>query len=384
MSESTRDKKNGKHPDRKDHDFPFFMISLILHVVVIGAVIWIGPVRRIVWEHEKPEKPEIITRGDELEEIVDDIRDRTVERLKMRVELLDMGQERMANNFRILNEHHQPYVEQQRATAHIRFSEYANEALRRQKLLMDKFLEAQEQGESKYEAAIEASFSNASQIFTAQEEIRRGIELLGIEDAELMEKQHAAEETQITSENAQRWFAQDVQKLESTREKLAKVKEEIPEVRQEAQALEKVVNDKQKKSDNLQEEIKNLQQDLQENRTQERKTKDQEKRKQLNEKRKELANRIQEKEKERGKVNPRDDSRGLKRLQDRLKNLEKSRANLEQQIPEIKASINTHLTLAVNTQRGVYHRQKQIVETVNAMLEEREDQPGQTEEGEDI
>ncbi len=362
MSESTQNKKNGtpRYRSKNGRDVPYFAISIVIHAIVIGAVLWIAPVREIFFEREKPEEPQIITSGDELEEIIDEVRDITVERLKGRVMLLDMGQERMANNFRILNEYHQPYAEQQRATAYIRFSEYADDALTRQEMLMNVLKKAKET--KKYDPAMEASFANVSQIFTAQEEIRRGIQLLGIEDEDLLQKQHDAEESQITSENAQRWFAQAVNSVRKMENELEETKKAIPEHRKIIEDLKKQIEERDNKIQKLKVEIKNVQNKSREvQRKKEENWRD--KQAKLKKKREDMEKQMRELNTGPLKRDRRDEEKRLERA------LEKQK-QLEEKIPERRPDIKDHLELAINTQTNVYFKQKEIVESVKDILKQ--------------
>jgi predicted nucleic acid-binding Zn-ribbon protein len=361
MSESTRDKKNGtrRSGKRSGQDIPFFAISIVIHAVFIGAVLWIAPVRDIFFEREKPEEPEIITSGDELETIVEDIRDRTVEQLKMRVQLLDMGQDRMANNFRILNEYHQPFAEQQRATAYLRFSEYADDVLTRQKELMEALNKAKETKD--YDKAIETSFANVSQIFTAQEEVRRGIQLLGIEDEALMEKQRQVEDSQITSENAQRWFAQAVNSVEKMEKQLAETREQLPKDQTRFKDIQNEVNRMETEQNKLKDKIKTLK-DEHDGLRRKKPENWQEKQKEVQEKRKKL-------ETEMKKLNTGSLKRDMRDIEKQVERAQQRIEDLKAKLPERKREALEHLQLAINTQTSVYYKQKEIIEAVRAMID---------------
>ncbi|MFW5863897.1 MAG: hypothetical protein ACOCVT_00465 [bacterium] len=184
----------------------------MLHVVVLLLLIFVSPVREVVFTREKSTEPEIITRGDELEEIIDAIRDRTAERLKERVALLEEGQSRMATNFRILNEHFQPFEDQQKATAAIRLEKYIQDVLRRQQQLVDLTEKAAKQDEVM--PAVEAAREEMSRILQGQEEILRGIQLLEINTEEMKDLQNQALDAQIDANQHHRWLDEAVLMLE--------------------------------------------------------------------------------------------------------------------------------------------------------------------------
>ena len=89
---------------------------MILHIGLLGWLIWYGPVRDIVLERGKP-KREALIRGKELEKVIEQMQKSVAEELEERVQLLKQGQDRMATNFDTLNAHFQPFEQSQKATA---------------------------------------------------------------------------------------------------------------------------------------------------------------------------------------------------------------------------------------------------------------------------
>lgn len=236
-----------KPPLRRLADTPFWLLSAVLHGVVLGLLLMFAPVREIVFRRERVQEPQVITRGDELEEVVDRIRDRTVEHLRERVALLDAGQERMARNFTIVNEHFQPFAAEQRATARVRMESYIGTVLTRQQELADLFLKARE-GQVEVTVPIAYSQQWLSRILTAQEEIRRGIRLLDLGGEALLTQQQAAEDKQFEATQFLRWLEGDLggiawhsKRLEDLAkrraEDLAKVASETAEMEQQRQAV---------------------------------------------------------------------------------------------------------------------------------------------------
>jgi hypothetical protein len=202
---------------------PFWLISLVLHAAALGALLLFAPVREIVFRRKLVQEPQVITRGDELEEVVDRIRDRTVEHLRERVALLDSGQERMARNFATINQYFQPFAAQQQATARARMEKYIGEVLPRQKELADRFVAAQQGGRAS--APIDYAQEWMSRILTAQEEIRRGIRLLELGGEELLAQQEAAEDSQFEATQFNRWLAGDLGSIEWHSKRLAELEQ---------------------------------------------------------------------------------------------------------------------------------------------------------------
>jgi len=89
-------------PPNKPEARPFFWISLVVHAVVIGAILYFSPVRQWVFEREPP-PPEVLIRDEKLAQIIDDIRAATAKKLEDRVSLLEQAQSRMAENFVTVN-----------------------------------------------------------------------------------------------------------------------------------------------------------------------------------------------------------------------------------------------------------------------------------------
>jgi len=203
----------------------FWLVSITLHVLAIAAVVFIGPVREIVFVREYTLEPNIITRGDDLEQIIDDIRDVTAERLMARVALLREGQRRMAVNFNTLNLYFQPFQEHQLASAMSRFSHYANEALRRQEIVIQAMASVGDNN-SAYQA-VRTAQEQIPRIFTAQDEIRRGIQLLPISGDEILMTQRESEDQQHQTHQFVRWLDDSLRGIDENQKRLAKALEDF-------------------------------------------------------------------------------------------------------------------------------------------------------------
>jgi hypothetical protein len=238
MSASTRT-QSASTPSRTEprgSELRFWVLSIALHAIVLGGLFLFAPVREIVFSR-RVEEPEVITRGDELEEVIEQIRDRTVEQLRARVSLLEAGQERMATNFATLNEHYQPFVQQQRATARSRMEKYIDFVLPHQKELARLIEAAHKGGETADPVAYTHEW--ASRILTAQEEIRRGISLLELGGDELLARQKQAEETQYEATQFVRLLNEDLRAIEEEKQRLAGFEAALAEKKTEIARIEK-------------------------------------------------------------------------------------------------------------------------------------------------
>ncbi len=148
---------------------------MILHIGLLGWLIWYGPVRDIVLERGKP-KREALIRGKELEKVIEQMQKSVAEELEERVQLLKQGQDRMATNFDTLNAHFQPFEQSQKATAMMRFEKYATALLSDQQALMDVLKQVSQNHQ--FDAAAKAGQEKVPGMISALDEVRRGVLLL--------------------------------------------------------------------------------------------------------------------------------------------------------------------------------------------------------------
>jgi chromosome segregation ATPase len=172
-----------------------WVASLIAHALLIGAFAF-APVREYVFEKERRQEPEIIVRDDRLEELMGEVRDRTVQRLQGRLALLSEGQDRMAANFQTINAHVQPFQERQEATAQDRFERYAAQATAQQEAMLALMEKLKSLPKEQWREDLAPASTIASRLLSAQEEIRRGMILLGFETPEEIALQRQAEQAQ--------------------------------------------------------------------------------------------------------------------------------------------------------------------------------------------
>lgn len=212
-----------KRPDarRGRHAVPFWVVSAALHALVLGLLLLFPPVRRIVFTRPPPRETQVITRGRELERIVEDIRDRTAEKLQARVALLAAGQERMARNFEVLNAHHQPFADGQRSGAADRLEHWAADVLTRQGDLASRLSAAADRGD--VSAATTAAATHQAPLLRGQEEVARGLAFLAADDAALRSRQEEAATRQAEVFQFLRWAEDNAGSARNGRDELARL-----------------------------------------------------------------------------------------------------------------------------------------------------------------
>jgi hypothetical protein len=204
---------------------PYWLLSVVLHVILLVVLILALPVRTIVFRRDAPAQPPVVTRGAELQQIIEAIRDRTLDRLRGRVALLEQGRIRMAENFRILNEHFMPFAEQQRATARARLDDCVRQVQRMQAQLAGTLAQAQHTNSTTVTPG--STQIAMARTLTAQDEIRRGMLLLGVSNAAVMAHQHAAQELQILANQHLRFYDQTALAVDRAALALAEVQTQI-------------------------------------------------------------------------------------------------------------------------------------------------------------
>jgi len=343
-------------------ELPFWAISVALHALMIGSVLMFAPVREIVFRR-KIEEPEVITRGDELEQVIEQIRDRTVEKLRSRVNLLEAGQERMATNFATLNEFYQPFVEQQRATARERMEKYIAEVLPRQDELR-KLIEAARNSDENPAKAVAYAHEWVSRILTGQEEVRRGMQLLELGGTDLLAKQKESEEAQYQATQFMRWLDDSLRVIDREAERLAGLDRELAEREAVIPEAEKSLFDAkvaEKDADLACREAEARRADLAE-------AKDREGEKEAKKAVGEAKNTLNAAQR---RVS--DAAKALQRANDDVKHttgeIDKARKRLE----DARAKRDSHLKVGFNIQNGAYYRQKDVVDTIRQLLAESAD-----------
>lgn len=175
----------------------FWLISAALHGAALVVVVLTPAGQRVFKSEDRPLKPEIIRKDEALAEVIDNIRDLSVERLKTQVALLEAGRARMATNFETLNRHYQPFVAEQLASSRARLAQEAEKtfALQQEVLAAAKrALELNEPGAGALGAVFD---KNRAALLAGQGEIRRALMLAAADDEALLAAQEQAETVQV-------------------------------------------------------------------------------------------------------------------------------------------------------------------------------------------
>ena len=229
-------------PGRERTKSHFWMISITAHALL--AIIFIlSPVGQSIFTRERPVKPEIIRKNEELAEVVEDIRDLAVNRLKEQVSLLEAGQDRMANNFETMNRHYQPFAEKQLATARVRFNQEATATLKRLETVLEHANAAIEDKATHMPTLRTALDEHEARIVSGMEEIRRGMRLLAPDDAALMADQQANEESQLKAMQFFMWATGTHNGVARDQKRLEVLNTAVPEAATRFQAATKALAD---------------------------------------------------------------------------------------------------------------------------------------------
>jgi chromosome segregation ATPase len=328
----------------------------VLHAAGLGALLFFAPVREIVFHRKVAQEAQVITRGDELEEVVDRIRDRTVEHLRERVALLESGQDRMARNFATINEHFQPFEAEQRATARARMEKYIAEVLPRQKELADLLAKAQQDGAPS--APISYSQEWMSRILTAQEEIQRGIRLLELGGEELLAQQEAAEDAQFDVTQFIRWLAGDLGSIGWQSKRLAELEQRRVDENEKVERAAKEIRDCKLAVATIENTMPQWEAGYNEARVSRDRDRIRNAKEDLDRVRRDLRD-----AKRRLDGAERDHKRAMDQLPRTDADIAKTRENLR----KAQAKRDEHLVAGCNVQRGAYERQKAVVERVHQL-----------------
>lgn len=344
---------------------------MILHVGLLGWLIWYGPVRDIVLERGKP-KREALIRGKELEKVIEQMQLSVAEELAQRIELLKSGQDRMATNFNTLNAHFQPFEDNQKATAMLRFEKYATALKADQEALMQVLITVQ--GNKQYDAASLAGQDKVPGMISALDEVRRGVLLLTSDES--IAQMHAQAETAMFEVEKP---LRDIGNLLGRHRQLTR---EIEESKVSVRELEPIMIQSQKVYDKLKEaydkldnEIKDMREKINTLRKVNSKERDndlikkisedvRDKTKQLGEGRKELSNASRKAKDDQNKFN-----REKQRLEDRQRAFDG--LNIEEKLPVMLKTAMDQLTLAMTLE-------SQVIEQVYSSQKDKTDEKTQS------
>jgi len=182
--------------NRPKRNSAYWIISALIHVVLL-VLLFLSPAGQSIFRKDRPLKPEIVREDEELAEVIDDIRDLAVDRLKAQVQLLEGGRERMAANFHTLNEHYEPFVAKQIEFARDRLVQEGSRVSELQHIILKAAERAAAEGEGASDPMWRAYDGNRAALVAGQEEIRRALMLTASEDTELVELQNQAEADQL-------------------------------------------------------------------------------------------------------------------------------------------------------------------------------------------
>lgn len=338
----------------------FWVFSMVVHGIIITIMLY-APVKEIILpSKEMSSTPEVIKKGEDLEEVIEAIRESTAEKLKARVELLKEGQDRMAVNFDTVNKYFQPFAEKQKAVALKRFKYYAVDTLWRQKELMDLFDKAVRRDDPG--DAIEKTAEHMPRILSGLEEIKRGLYLLDIPNAEeLVIKQAEAEDIQLKANQFVGWLEGTVNKVNSLKASIPKLEDEIQPLKEKKDTLENEIIELGAERGALVKKV-NIEKGLA------GKEKDRAKRKELDAQwkktdgeRKKVEN---EKKKKEGEL--RSVVSNLKKKVDSLK-------KYKEELPKTEEHRKSLIGTSKNVQGGAFWKQKMVIDSVYQALGIEED-----------
>ncbi len=351
-------------PDKPKDARRIWPISLAIHLVLLGVIFFIPAKEYFEADREKrtPKPPEIKRRGEDLERVMEKVRDITAERLAQKVALLDQGEERMYTNFETLNAHHQPMEEQQRATALDRMAAFAERTLTQMNALRTQLNEALEKDSpAAIVAALDESEPLGSRILVGQEEIRRGLMFVAPDDPTLVQAQTEAEEAQISSVEFLGWGLGSVRGYVNHQERIPRFEEDLSAAKSELAQIEEREAEVETRRQNLRDKLNEL-------RKQERQGDLSDERKQAIAKEKEQTEQRKTEVDENFK-NIRDDRRQQER---EITQLERQLENTQNKVANSDRSWEKHLPVARNTQNAAFYKQRDVV---NALLEKAGKEP---------
>jgi len=341
---------------RRRSDRVFWGLSVAFHGV-LAAVLLAIPAREYLFRKETiRERARVNTRGDELERIVEEIRDRTADRIRARVALLKSGQERMATNFDTMNKYYQPFVSEQRQAAAARFDTYAGKALQAMDELRLMLDHADETKDTAKVVAVKETV--IPRITSWQEEVRRSMMLLELADADLQKKQEEAEDGQHKVTSFMRWANGCVHSIARRRKELPELKARVANMKLEMAA-------KIKERDAAAAARDAAKKELDAARAAERKEKDRKKRNELRKTVKRIEGQVRGYDKKRN-----DAERRISQLKREIERDQKKVDEHEAKLPEEIKKRDELLHVAKNIQTGSYYKQKDIIETIRKRIEQ--------------
>jgi len=348
-----------------------WLISVAIHLLVLGAIFFVPAKQYFEEEREgrKMKPPEIKRRGEDLERVMEQVRDLAAERIAQKVALLDQGAERMATNFTTLNEHHEPLEAERRKNAFDRMALFAERTLANMDALRESY-QAARQADSpaaKFQA-MEGSDALGSRILVGQEEIRRGLMFLASDDEDLVAQQTKAEDSQIQAVDFAGWALGSLRDVLSLQERIEERETELAKLQEDLATEEAKLDKLEKKEAPLQAELNEAnqqrrQRDLEKDKRDELDAKISDLKMDLNQ----LKGEIRQQNRERNRV-----SRNMANIEKRI---EQDRGQLAES--QSKRSWKDHLEVGGNIQNVAFYTQRDVV---NALFAQADREPVFTEE----
>ncbi len=352
----------------------FWLVSLILHVIVLGLVILLTPVREFVFDRDRPEKSPVITRGQDLDQVMEQIRLQTADRIRARVSVLNSGQERMARNYEIFQSHYRPFFEDQLDSAMARFEDHAAQTLESLATMNRHLRRAAE--EEDFSGLVDEGSALQSRISASQRELRRGIVLLGVDAEELLAEQAELEEAQWELGPRLRRIQGDAGFVTSAPERMSELRAELAE--REAKVAEEEEKVAQRKAN-----VANVQAEHQGARDELEKLKavvdagdaDQDRLREARERMEELERYLEHdgrgREVRRAEAGVERAERDLSGPVNRRDNVLEQVERLQSQIAERSARLESALAEVLEVQTRLHERQRGMIEQARALVQER-------------
>ncbi len=374
-------------PQGKGRSLLFWTFSAAIHACV-GAVLLYSPAKDFIMaKPELKERPPMRIKGRKLEEFVEELRDQTCDELRARVNLLQAGQTRMADNFETLHRHiFKDFEEKQRRTARARLEEYLEKTHARTASMHRLCEEAAAKKRS--EKLISAYAGETAQILAGLEEIGRGLRLIDDlgnlvpKQAKALEAQHNAlqflryhEEAALRKDRYEEEIPLCLEEKEKKQAEIEKLKTAIDERNRKVAAISREMDTAKKaekrakldtiKAKNEQRRARKEKDSKAEKKYARLKKEKEQEAENLNKKVKELEGRRRALNKELGGY-----KREINNLEKKLEALGEKVDKYRTAIPELEERRKTMLKVSSFTQGGVHWKVKEIVEDVRGYFDE--------------
>lgn len=173
----------------------FWIISLLFHLVAVGALFLTPAGQRFISRDERPVRPEIVRQDEELADVVDQIRALAIGRLKGAIGEIKTAGEEMEEKLVTEARSYQSYAHTQIAAVPGRIARQSEGLIRAQRALLGAL---EEFSRTRDPAALKAAFGeNRAAITEGQSEMRRALQLAGAAGREPATRQETLEDEQF-------------------------------------------------------------------------------------------------------------------------------------------------------------------------------------------